>query len=242
MKNCLEFASIKLTNFIVTFGVFAVIDALQKMNVITDVITLDRDYNRTDVLENMKWGAFMTKDGFRLKAPSDLIKHLIRIICNPGSPEEAIKINSALKCLCFKVNGNTGRFYDLMSEALYRRMMFYKLSQIYSPLIEEVKVNQEFVICMINQNLIDLNQLHELAGNDQAVKISQYIVHNINHYKRLKQFVYTVKNSVRDRNLIEDLEEIVYEIEIYQCGRIEDFVYCTKCVKEINLLDVTYVA
>ena len=145
MKNCLEFASIKLTNFIVTFGVFAVIDALQKMNVITDVITLDRDYNRTDVLENMKWGAFMTKDGFRLKAPSDFIKHLIWIICNPGSPEEAIKINSALKCLCFKVNENTGRFYDLMSEALHRRMMFYKLSQIYSPLIEEVKVNQEFL-------------------------------------------------------------------------------------------------
>ena len=73
MKNCLEFASIKLTNLIVTFGVFAVIDALQKMNVITDVITLDRDYNWTDGLENMKWGAFMTKDGFRLKAPSDLV-------------------------------------------------------------------------------------------------------------------------------------------------------------------------
>ena len=214
MKNCLEFASIKLANFIVTFGVFAVIDALQKMNVITDVITLDRDYNRTDVLENMKWGAFMTKDGFRLKAPSDLIKHLIWIICNPGSPEEAIKINSALKCLCFKVNENTGRFYDLMSEALHRRMMFYKLSQIYSPLIEEVKVNQEFLNMMINSNLISMDQ--ELAG------IANFLVHNINDYQRLKQFLFIVENSVRDRNLIEDLEEIVYEIEIYQCGRIED--------------------
>ena len=214
MKNCLEFASIKLTNFIVTFGVFAVIDALQKMNVITNVITLDRDYNRTDVLENMKWGAFMTKDGFRLKAPSDLIKHLIWIICNPGSPEEAIKINSALKCLCFKVNENTGRFYDLMSEALHRRMMFYKLSQIYSPLIEEVKVNQEFLNMMINSNLISMDQ--ELAG------IANFLVHNINDYQRLKQFLFIVENSVRDRNLIEDLEEIVYEIEIYQCGRIED--------------------
>ena len=214
MKNCLEFASIKLTNFIVTFGVFAVIDALQKMNVITDVITLDRDYNRTDVLENMKWGAFMTKDGFRLKAPSDLIKHVIWIICNPGSPEEAIKINSALKCLCFKVNENTGRFYDLMSEALHRRMMFYKLSQIYSPLIEEVKVNQEFLNMMINSNLISMDQ--ELAG------IANFLVHNINDYQRLKQFLFIVENSVRDRNLIEDLEEIVYEIEIYQCGRIED--------------------
>ena len=214
MKNCLEFASIKLTNFIVTFGVFAVIDALEKMNVITDVITLDRDYNRTDVLENMKWGAFMTKDGFRLKAPSDLIKHLIWIICNPGSPEEAIKINSALKCLCFKVNENTGRFYDLMSEALHRRMMFYKLSQIYSPLIEEVKVNQEFLNMMINSNLISMDQ--ELAG------IANFLVHNINDYQRLKQFLFIVENSVRDRNLIEDLEEIVYEIEIYQCGRIED--------------------
>ena len=214
MKNCLEFASIKLTNFIVTFGVFAVIDALQKMNVITDVITLDRDYNRTDVLENMKWGAFMTKDGFRLKAPSDLIKHLIWIICNPGSPEEAIKINSDLKCLCFKVNENTGRFYDLMSEALHRRMMFYKLSQIYSPLIEEVKVNQEFLNMMINSNLISMDQ--ELAG------IANFLVHNINDYQRLKQFLFIVENSVRDRNLIEDLEEIVYEIEIYQCGRIED--------------------
>ena len=214
MKNCLEFASIKLTNFIVTFGVFAVIDALQKMNVITDVITLDRDYNRTDVLENMKWGAFMTKDGFRLKAPSDLIKHLIWIICNPGSPEEAIKINSALKCLCFKLNENTGRFYNLMSEALHRRMMFYKLSQIYSPLIEEVKVNQEFLNMMINSNLISMDQ--ELAG------IANFLVHNINDYQRLKQFLFIVENSVRDRNLIEDLEEIVYEIEIYQCGRIED--------------------
>ena len=101
-----------------------------------------------------------------------------------------------------------------MSEALHRRMMFYKLSQIYSPLIEEVKVNQEFLNMMINSNLISMDQ--ELAG------IANFLVHNINDYQRLKQFLFIVENSVRDRNLIEDLEEIVYEIEIYQCGRIED--------------------
>ena len=98
---------------------------------------------------------------------------------------------------------------------MHRRMMFQKLSQIYGPLNEEVKqVNQEFLNMMINSNLISMDQ--ELAG------IANFLVHNINDYQRLKQFLFIVENSVRNLNLIEELKEIVYEIEIYQCGKIND--------------------
>ena len=228
MKNCLEFTIIKLTNFIVTFGVFDVIDALRKFGVLIDVVTLNKEFHETDVLEEMKFGAILTEVGYsiayNLKAQSDLIKHLIKIICNPGSEgsEVVVKINSALKCLCLKVNGNTDRFYSLMSDAMYKRMMFQKISQIFLPLIEEVKVNKEFLNCMINSKLIDLNHLNQLTGNEQSMKIAHYIVNNVNDIRRLKQFLYIVKNWVRDRNLIEDLEETAYEIVIYQCGRIEN--------------------
>ena len=128
MKNCLEYTIIKLTNFIVTFGVFDVIDVLRKFDVLIDVVTLNKEFHETDVLEEMKFGAILTEVGYsiayNLKAQSDLIKHLIKIICNPGSEEVVVKINSALKCLCLKVDGNTNRFYSLMSDAMYKRMMF----------------------------------------------------------------------------------------------------------------------
>ena len=219
MKNCLDFSHIKLTNFIVTFGVFNVIDVLVKFGIITDVITLDKNFHRTEELQEMRFGAVLTQVGYStaysLKAQSDLIKHLVHLICNPGSPEKAININSALKCLCLKINKNADRFYELIREAMHRRMMFQKLSQIYGPLNEEVKqVNQEFLNMMINSNLISMDQ--ELSG------IANFLVHNINDYQRLKQFLFIVENSVRNLNLIEELKEIVYEIEIYQCGKIND--------------------
>ena len=113
MKNCLEFANIKLTQFIVTFGVFNEIYVLTKFGLVTDVITLDSNYHRTEEVEEMRFGAILTEVGYStaysLKAYSDLIKHPVTIICNPGSPKEAIKINSALKTLCLKINKNTGQ-------------------------------------------------------------------------------------------------------------------------------------
>ena len=44
MKNCLEYLGTKLTNFIVTFGVFSILDVLRQFQVVINVITLDKSY------------------------------------------------------------------------------------------------------------------------------------------------------------------------------------------------------
>ena len=124
-----------------------------------------------------------------------------------------------------KVHNDAGRFYALISEGLHRRMMFQKLSQIYGPLIEELKVNNEFLIMMINTKLIDTDHLQEISGEDgdvQAMKMAHYIIHNINHYPRLKNILFIVQDWARDRNLIEDLKDIVFEIEIVKCKKINE--------------------
>ena len=83
-----------------TMRVFAVIDALNTFGIITDIVTLGNDYRRTKALEDIRFGAVLSQEGYlTLKAQSELIKMIINIICNPGSPHEAKKINSDLKCL-----------------------------------------------------------------------------------------------------------------------------------------------
>ena len=226
MKNCFQFNTIKLTNFIVTFGVFAVLDVLDQFGIFTDVVTLGKDYLRNRELEKMRFGAILTEEGYlKLKAQSDLIKRIINIICNPGSPQEAVGINSALKCLCMKFHSNTNMFYELMSEALHQRTMFHKLSQIYGPLIEEVKINQQFLIMLINNRLISMEYLQELTATgdeQQYMRIAHYIIHNINNYRRLKRFHFICQQWVRDTNLIEQIEDISFELEMIQYHRIEE--------------------
>ena len=217
MKNCLEFTTIKLVNFIHAFGVFHIIDSLRKFQVVVpDIVTLDRYYQPTEDVEQMAFGAVVTDMGYILKAQSDLIKDLVKIICNFGSSEEGIRINSALKSLNKEKNNNAALFYSILSEGLHRRMLFCKLSQIFTQLIEEVKVNQDL--------LITLNELIDLTSHqDQsAEKIAEYIVIKINTYSLVKRFVYICQQRVRDRNLIEELEEIAYEIEVYQCSRLNE--------------------
>ena len=222
MKNCLEFCVTKLTQFIMTFGVFEIIDVLNKFQVITDVVTLDRSYLKTDDLEKMKFGAFVSEYGLHLKAQSDLVKHLVELITNPGSVKEAITINSALKILSLK-HVKSRKFYDMLSEGLHRRMLFSKLSQIYAPLIEEVKVNKELLIMLLNNGLMEVSHLQDLYGNDQSPTIiAHYIVHNMNSYKKLKKFTYICQNWVTDTNMIEQLNEIAFECEIFQCARINE--------------------
>ena len=213
------------------------IDVLNKFGIITNVITLNKNYLRTEQVEEMMFGAFLTRVGdstaLNLKANSDLVKHLLQIICNPSSLEEAFKINTALKCLCMKITKNTGRFYRLLSEALHRRMIFQKLSSVYAPLIEELKANKDFLIMLRNNNLIDMQQLQE-SDDQQATTIAQYIIHNINHYRLVKRFLNICQLFVRDTNFIEDLEEIIFDIEMIQCAKIEEkikqdshYVNCT---------------
>ena len=228
MKNCLEFAAIRLTGLIVTLGVFTVIDVLKKFEVLTNIIMLDKHYLKTVDLNKVKYGATKHEEhGYlTLKAQSDLIKLVCNVICNIGSPEEGLRINSALKTLCMMVDGNANRFYGLMSEGLHRRMIFQKLSQIYGPLTEEIKVNKELLIMLINNKLITIDHINELSygvdGNVQASRIAHYIIHNVNHYRRVKNLLYIVQNWVRDKNLVENLEEIVFDIEMCQCSKIED--------------------
>ena len=216
MKNCLDFAHKKLIQFIMTFGVFQVIDVLTKFQVMTDIVMLDKHYLKTEQVEEAMFGAVVAEMGYYLKAPSELIKRLVTIICNPGSPEEALRINSALKTLCIR-NNNVGRFYNLLSEGLHRRMMFYKLSQIYTPLIEEVRVNKDFLIMLFNNDLIQMDHLQEVYDE---TSIAHYIIHNINDHSRLKKFCFFVQHWVRDTNMIEQLKEITFEIEMFQCANL----------------------
>ena len=223
MKNCLEFADSKLRNFVMTFGVFSVLDVLRKFGVQTDVITLNKHYQRTDVLEETKFGAMLVQiadyNALNLKAQSDLINYLLHLIYNIGSSEEAVKINSALKCLCIKLTNSTERFYGIMSEALHKRIIYQKLCQVYAPLMEEVKANNRFLTALMNNDLMTMEHLQQLTGTD---KIAHYIIHNVNNYRRLKRFQQISQSCIRDKYLIEQLEEIIFEIELFQFSRIED--------------------
>ena len=232
MKNCLEFVNTKLTGLLVTLGVFQVIDVLKRFDVVglTSVITLDKHYLKTEDVTKIKYGAVKSEHGYlNLKAQSDLVKMLLQIICNPGSPEEVIRINTALKSLVMKVDNNTRRFYELLAEGMHRRMMFNKLSQIYGPLAEEIKINNELLIMLINNKLIDLNHLNEVSyltdGNEQATRISHYLIHNVNHHERLRNFLFIIQGWTRDWNLVEDLEEITFDIEMFQCKKIEEKIH-----------------
>ena len=127
-----------------TLGIFEVLDVLNPFAILTDVITLDKSYQRTNNLSKMMYGAKLSEHGYlNLKARSDLVKHLVQLLTNPGSLEEATQMKSDLKALNQKLKGNMTRFYDMLSEGVHRRMLFQKLSQIYAPLIEEVKTNKE---------------------------------------------------------------------------------------------------
>ena len=223
MKNCLEFTVFKLTEFIVYFGVFEILDALNQFQVITDIITLDRHYLRTTDLEEMRFGATKSQYGYlNLKAQSDIVNYLVKLITNPRSPKEALQINTALKSLS-KKHGKSGRFYDMLHEGLHRRMLFTKLNQIFTPLMEEIKTNQELLIMLLNNKLIEMDKLQEISGHDQTpLWTAHYIIDSINTYQKLKKFNYIIENWARDSYMIEELQEIVYEIELWQCQKINE--------------------
>ena len=224
MKNCLEFCVIKLTQFIMTLGIFEVSDILNQFAILTDVITLEKSYHRTINLSKMMYGAKQSEHGYlNLKARSDLVKHLVQLLTNPGSQEEATQMNSALKALNQKLKGNTTRFYNMLSEGVHRRMLFQKLSQIYAPLIEEVKTNKEMLIMMLNNKLNEMNHLQELSGHDETpVRIAHYIIHSVNSYQKLNTFTYICQTWCRDTNMIEQLLDITFEIQMFQCSKLQD--------------------
>ena len=83
-----------------------------------------------------------------------------------------------------------------------------------------------------------MEHLQELSiGDDQqSVRISHYIIQSINSYKKLKRFLYICQHWIRDTYLVEELEEIVYKIELWQCQKINEKIQRKHCVKYISLI------
>ena len=223
MRNCLSFATDTLPHFILQLGIWNVIDAFNSFQIITDVLTLDHSLSETKKPEEMKFAATLNDQGYWTNRSTNfIVYHLTKIISCPGSSEEAVKINTALKTLTIKLYGNSNKFYEIISEGCHRRMLFQKLTQISGPLEDEIKVNSELLIMMINRNLMSLKHLQELSTfTDRMTKITHYIIHNMNHYDRLKTFIYVIKQWCSDKNLIEQLEEIVFDIEMIQSVNIQ---------------------
>ena len=222
MKNCFEFNLLALTRYITVMGVFEVIDILNYFKVATGVITLDASCLKTRELQHMKHVATRTQLGLHIMDPSKVISYLVNIITNPGSPEEAYQINTALKTLDLKKNNNTERFYDMLEDVMVRRLLFTKLSQVYCLLIQEYKTNKEVIITLINNRLLDFNHVQELNGDE--MKLSHYTIHNINSYNKLRRFTKIISRYCRDTNLIELVFEINFEFECYHMAKIGDTI------------------
>ena len=158
----------------------------------------------------MKFAATRNDQGLWTNRTTEfIVYHISKQISLPGSVEEAMKINTALKSLTIKRLGNSSQFYELISEGCHPRMLFQKLSQIAGPLEEELKTNSELLIMIIDRKLMAMGHLHELSSfPDRPTKITHHIIHNINHYQRLKTFLYIIQNWSFDQNLVELMEEI----------------------------------
>ena len=226
MRNCLSYATYTLPAFLLNLGIWAIIEVLEEFGVITDVLTLDENLRSTKKKEEMVYGAVRNEQGLWQKRSVDyLLCHLLKIISNPGSGEEATKINTAIKTLTKKQHGESSDFYKILSEGLHRRALFQKMSQIAGLLSDEIQVNSEFLIIMINNELLTMKHLQELTESpDRPVKIAHYLIHNENTYHRLKVFIFCVKNWCRDTNLIELVEEIGFEMEMIQSVKLQQKV------------------
>ena len=202
-------------------GVFEVIDILNNFEIATGVVTLDSSCVKTRELQFMKHVATRSAMGLHIMDHSAAINYLVQLITNPGSPDEAYTINMALKTLDLKKNQNTRSFYEMLGEAMTRRLMFTKLSQVYAPLIEEYKTNKELIVMLINNKLLDFAHVQELEGDE--MKLAHYTIHNINSYRKLRRFSQILSRWwCRDTNLIELVYEITFDIECYQMTKIED--------------------
>ena len=220
MKNCFEFSLPGLASFIQMIGVFEILDILNRFQVITGVVTLDVHCIRTEELSRMRHVARRCSEGYNLMAPSSVIKYLTELITNPATPEAAYTINTALKTADLKKHGHHQNFYQLLAESMVRRLIFTKLSQIYCPLIEEIRFNQDLLNVLLNQNLIYIEHLNELS--EDAQKVSHRIIHNINSYQKLRKFSSICNKWCRDINLKELVYELALDIECFQMIKLDD--------------------
>ena len=201
-------------------GVFEVIEVLHHFNVATGVVTLDEACIKTRDISRMKHAATRKPLGLCIMTTGEVIRLLMNIITNPGSPHQAYQINSALKTLDIKKNQSSHKFYEMMGEAMTRRLLFTKLAQIYAPLIQEYKKNKEVLIMLINNKLLDLSHVQELNGD--MAELAHYTIHNVNTYRKLINFNQIISRCCVDTNLIELLFEITLDLESYQMAKLKD--------------------
>ena len=120
-------------------------------------------------------------------------------------------------------SGNPGRFYTLMSEGLHRRMIFQKLTQIIDLLEDEIKINKDLLISLVNNQIITLKDLVNNTNNQEKYRTITYtVICQVNHPTKLKNFVNILQNRSIDKHLTELMEEILFQIEMYQSVKIED--------------------
>ena len=224
MRNCLAYATYSLPTFLISLGMWSVIEIFEKFNVITDVLTLDKGLRATTLATEMAFGATRNEYGVWTNRTCEfLLEHLVKIISNPGSPDEACRINTAIRTLTIKKHGDATEFYNVMTEGLHRRVMFQKMCQIAGPLADEVSTNSELLIMLINRDLMTMKHLQELSTfPDRNNKVANYLIHNVNNYYRLKVFLYVIQTWARDTNLIELVEEIAFDMEVCQCNKLND--------------------
>ena len=68
-----------------------------------------------------------------------------------------------------------------------------------------------------------MNHLQELSGHDETpVRIAHYIIHSVNSYQKLNTFTYICQTWCRDTNMIEQLLDITFEIQMFQCSKLQD--------------------
>ena len=211
-------------------GIWGILEIFHKFDIITDVLTLDADLKTTNEGRKMEHGATHNEYGVWTKRTMDyLLQHIIKIISNPGSPDEAAKINTALKTLTISEHNRSDDFYKLISEGLMRRTLFQKLCQIAAPLADEIAVNSELLIMCINRELLTMKHLQELSNyEDRNHKIANYLIHNVNNFYRLSVFLFVIQNWARDTNLIELLEDISFDMEVIQAKKMGDKVEVDK--------------
>ena len=224
MRNCLSYCTHTLPAFLMNLGIWAILEIFDKFDVVTDVLTLDRDLRSTKDHRLMVYGATHNNFGLWQNRTVDyLLEHIIKIISNPGSPDEAAKINTAIKTLTIKQHDRSDDFYKLISEGLLRRTLFQKLCQIAGPLADEVAVNSELLIMCINRELMTMQHLKELSNfSDRNEKVANYLIHNVNNLYRLSVFLFVIQNWARDTNLIELVEDIAFDVEVIQSKKLGD--------------------
>ena len=101
MKNCIVYCSlVHLRNFILGLGILELCEILGHFDVCTGIMLMDKEYQKTKDISKTRYAIMQTEVGYWTKrSGKELIAQLIRVLTTPTCPEEAVRVNTALKVL-----------------------------------------------------------------------------------------------------------------------------------------------